>query len=120
MRLLALVGAGIVGAIVRYGTEVVTEHRAGALPWGVFGVNVAGALLLGLLVAEHEAGRVSPEVLLVAGTGFCGSLTTFSAFAIAMVRLARQDRRLAIAFVILMLVAGGVAAAGGTVLAGVL
>lgn len=78
--LLVMVG-GALGAVVRYQLERWSVHRFHErVPYGTALANLAGALVLALATgwAAHD---VIPEWLLVLlGTGFCGSLTTFSGF----------------------------------------
>ena len=75
----AVFAGGILGALARAGTVEAFPHHAGGWPWGTFGVNVAGAALLGYFVT-----RLQERLPLAAyrrpflGTGFCGALTTFS------------------------------------------
>jgi CrcB protein len=72
----------IIGATSRY--AVVQSSVFKACPhWGIVGVNIAGSFLLGSLAAS-PAGR--SQKLLV-GVGFCGSLTTFSTFAVDLVSM---------------------------------
>lgn len=73
---LLLVGAGAaVGAPARY----VTAHLLdGRLHWGTMLVNVVGSFLLGLFSAMALSGGT----IALLGTGFCGGLTTYSAFAV--------------------------------------
>lgn len=64
--------------------------------------------------------RVAPTRLWrpLLGTGLCGALTTFSAFQIETIRLAKDGRPgLAVAYVTASLLAGMALAAGGSVLA---
>lgn len=49
--------------------------------WGTLAVNLAGSLALGFLAGRGVSGH--PMALL--GTGFCGGLTTYSAFAVQTV-----------------------------------
>ncbi|HEV2890652.1 MAG TPA: CrcB family protein [Frankiaceae bacterium] len=51
-------------------------------PWGTFAVNVSGSLLLGLLVGLGTGGDAAAAL----GTGLLGSYTTFSAYAVEVVR----------------------------------
>lgn len=48
------------------------------LPWGTLAANVSGSFLLGMF---SGLGLAEP-VLALAGVGFCGALTTYSAFAV--------------------------------------
>jgi CrcB protein len=77
---LALVGlGGALGALLRYGLDGLIP---GWDPLGTLVANVIGAFLLGILLYEaHLAARLSAETRLLVGTGFCGSLTTYSTFA---------------------------------------
>jgi CrcB protein len=73
---LLLVGLGAApGAVVRY---LVATRFDGRLHWGTIGVNVAGSFLLGLCSGAALTG--APMALV--GIGFCGALTTYSAFAV--------------------------------------
>ena len=87
--LLVVLGA-MAGAPLRLLAERLAAARRG--PGSVAGtavVNVAGSALLGLLLGS--AG-VPGWVLALVGTGFCGALTTFSAFGADVVRLGGQRR----------------------------
>lgn len=72
--LLVALGAAV-GAPVRYVAGHLLDER---WPWGTVLVNWAGSFLLGLLSARGLSG----DALALLGTGFCGSLTTYSAFAV--------------------------------------
>lgn len=72
--LLVALGAAV-GAPSRF---VLATRFDGRVPWGTFGVNVAGSFLLGLLSAV----ALSSEGLALLGVGFCGGFTTYSAFAV--------------------------------------
>jgi CrcB protein len=73
-----LVGlAGMVGVVVRY--LISSPFHGDALPWATIGINVAGSLLLGILVSSHT---FSEDLRTVAGVGFLGGFTTFSTFSV--------------------------------------
>ena len=72
--LLVAVGAAL-GTTTRFH---VAHHLDGRFPRGTLLVNVAGSLVLGLLFGAG----VSADGLALLGTGFCGGLTTYSAFAV--------------------------------------
>ena len=78
--LLVMIG-GATGAVVRYALERWSvRHFRERVPYGTALANLAGALILGLVVGAASRGDVSHEVLVLVGTGFCGALTTFSGF----------------------------------------
>lgn len=85
--LFVLVGAAV-GAPSRWllDQSVQSRHRSN-FPVGTLAINVAGSLLLGLLLggAASDASLVA-----LAGTGFCGAFTTFSTFGYETVRLVEQ------------------------------
>ena len=53
-------------------------------------MNLAGCLLLGYVAAAAWAARAELPVTLGLGTGFCGSLTTFSAITVDVAEMARD------------------------------
>lgn len=79
---------------------VVTSIEVDGFPWPVFALNVAGSVLLGVLLAEewsHSSARLALHDL--GGIGFCGGLTTFSTFSLEVVNLARDgDGGLAVVY----------------------
>ncbi|MGY1729166.1 fluoride efflux transporter FluC [Geodermatophilus sp. SYSU D01062] len=111
-----LVAAGaLVGAPLRL-LAVRLAGRAGRDPAvGTLAVNVAGSAVLGVLLGLGDA---PAAVVALVGTGFCGTLTTFSSFGADVVRLV-EERALARAagYLAATLVLGLGAAAAGYVLA---
>ncbi len=75
MTVLLVALGGAVGATVRY---LVSDLFDRDFPAGTLLVNVAGSFALGLLLAIGAGSNV----LALLGTGFCGALTTYSAFAV--------------------------------------
>ena len=65
--------------------------------WGTFGVNLVAAFALGLVLGLERTGRCdnfagSTSLSLLIGTGFFGSLSTFSTFAVEVL-VTLRDRR---------------------------
>lgn len=80
---------GASGAGVRWLIETVVGDPA--FPWALLAVNIVGAFVLGLVAFRTATGH--RELLrLGVGVGFCGGLTTFSAFAVATADLLRDER----------------------------
>ena len=78
--LLVALGAAV-GAVLRYlAGHWFDDDR---FPAGTLVVNVAGSFMLGAFSAMVMAGSLFALV----GTGFCGGLTTYSAFAVQTARL---------------------------------
>ncbi|HHU09843.1 MAG TPA: CrcB family protein [Intrasporangiaceae bacterium] len=91
-RLLALVFVGgALGTAARAAIEAAAPAAPGTWPWATFGINLAGAFLLGLLLEtlDRRAARLGPGPAprLFLGTGILGGFTTYSAFAVETVHL---------------------------------
>ena len=109
--LLVALGA-LAGAPLRLLADRVAVARRGTgSVAGTLTVNVAGSAVLGVLAGLRD---VSPAVLALVGTGFCGTITTFSTFGWDVVLLVEERAVLrAAGYVAATLVLGlGVAAAG--------
>ena len=91
--------------------RVATARRGPGSVLGTLAVNVLGSAVLGVLLGRSD---VSPAVLALVGTGFCGTLTTFSTFGWDVVRLVEERAVLrALGYVTASLLLGlGAAAAG--------
>jgi len=105
--------AGALGAVCRYGLGLAVGP-AGS-PWTTLGVNVAGSFLLGVLVAAVPVPDGAVRVAI--GTGFLGAFTTFSAFSLDSLTLARDGQvGPAVAYALASLTLGIGAAAAGLLL----
>lgn len=92
-RVAAIAVGGAAGSGVRW--AVLASVDAGRFPWPVLLINVAGSVLLGVLLAGEQARPSARVVLHDAGAiGFCGGLTTFSTFSIEVVELIREGHLL--------------------------
>jgi fluoride exporter len=120
--LLAALGAAV-GAPLRYLVDRGVQARHDSVfPWGTFTVNVAGSLVLGVLVQGTAAHHIPGGVNALLGTGLCGALTTYSTFGYETVRLIEDGvRAYALVNVVASVVAGlGAAFCGAALAAAVL
>jgi CrcB protein len=117
--LIVAIGA-VPGAWLRFR---VVDHLEPVLPrrhWGTFGVNVIACFALGLLVGlEGGCGAAGRRVLLLLGTGFLGSFSTFSSFSAELrSELVQRHWREAAVLVIGSVAGGLLAVLAGLALAG--
>ena len=61
-------------------------------PWATLIANLAGCLILGAVLFWQRQSLGPRRLLLGIGTGFCGSLTTFSTFAVEVASRLRSSR----------------------------
>lgn len=112
-----LVGVGAaVGAILRYLTDRAVRARHDTVfPWGTLTVNLFASLVLGMLAGA--ATQVTGSLATLAGSGFCGALSTFSTFSYENQQLVLDGARFyAVVNVLLSVVAGlGAAALGWSI-----
>ena len=84
MTKILLVGlGGGLGAIARYFLSAYVQHLTPTAPFplGTLVVNVLGCLMIGLLAYLADLRNLfTPELRLLAFTGFLGGFTTFSTF----------------------------------------
>ncbi|TMV18880.1 CrcB family protein [Paenibacillus thermoaerophilus] len=93
MDILLVAAGGFAGAVVRAAvSEFANRPYPRAIPYGTLSVNVAGSFLIGCL---SDAGAA---LTLLASSGFCGALTTFSTLSWELLRLGRQDKRRAVVY----------------------
>jgi fluoride exporter len=119
LRAVAILTGGALGALARAGLAEAFSADAGEWPWGTFVANQLGALLLAWLITEL-AEVVVPTRLWrpLLGTGLCGALTTFSAFQVETIEIARHDRPgLAAVYAVASIMVGMACAVAGTVFA---
>ncbi len=83
--------AGGIGAVTRFAVDGLIRRRwRSSFPWATLVINVSGSLLLGALTGAVFHGAAT-DLLLIAGTGFCGGYTTFSTASFETLRLAQRD-----------------------------
>jgi fluoride exporter len=88
--LLAVAGGGAIGAVARY---LLSSWAVRKFPMGTLVVNVAGCLLIGLVVGSvQERNWLTPVWRHFLIAGFCGGLTTFSTFGYQSIELAQEGK----------------------------
>jgi CrcB protein len=134
--ILAVVVGGALGALLRYGAQLLWPARSGRVPRAVLLVNVVGSALAGVFLAlstsslvidmtasgagvvqsgvllQVTSPAIDPGFALIVMTGFCGGLTTFSTFSVETVELATSGAWRAAATNVVLTVVLGLAAAG--------
>lgn len=93
MRLVWIAVFGALGSLARYGVGLAAKAWLGAsFPYGTLAVNLVGGFVLALIVTLALSGRVSEELRLAVGVGFCGAFTTFSTFELEVQQLIAAGR----------------------------
>ncbi|MGW4298237.1 fluoride efflux transporter CrcB [Streptomyces sp. NPDC004376] len=86
----AVAVGGALGAAARYGVQRAWPSRPDGFPWATFGVNVAGCVVMGVVVMFFMEIRPAPPLVRpFLATGFLGGFTTLSTYAADTERLAR-------------------------------
>jgi len=106
--MLVILGGGL-GAAARYLLTLALIHPR--FPYATVGINLAGSLLLGVLLGASTHRDVPSVLVTTLGTGVLGGFTTFSTFSVEAADLFRGGRPLAAAAYLLITTAGGVLAA---------
>jgi CrcB protein len=86
----------IPGALSRYYVTVWSAHWFGTgFPVGTFLINLTGAMIMGFFVTYTlERTITSPDLRLLVATGFLGSYTTFSTYALDTMNLVQSGNYL--------------------------
>src|SRR5512142_2381086 len=106
---LAVGGGAALGAWLRWGLGIALNPVFPTLPLGTLAANLLGGFLMGLvleLVTRHAT--MSPELRLLATTGFLGGLTPFSTFSAEIATLLSRKEWLWGAIGVVAHVAGSV------------
>lgn len=106
--LAAVFVGGVLGGLARAGLVRAIPYDPGAWPWATFGVNVAGAFLLGWAITRlQERLPISAYPRPLIGTGFCGALTTFATLQVELLDMVDAGRSgLALAYAATSVAAG--------------
>jgi CrcB protein len=87
-------GAGL-GALLRWWLGTQLNNLFPTIPPGTLSANLIGGYVVGVAIAFFATfTAIAPEWRLFVITGFCGGLTTFSAFSAEVVTLLQQGRSL--------------------------
>ena len=106
---LSVASGAIIGATCRY---YFLLYFKSIKPWSTFIINIFGTFTLGIMSGSVSAASgtnstIDPKVALFVGTGFCGSLTTFSTFAYdALVLIKTNNILLAFVYLFSSVLAG--------------
>lgn len=93
--MMAVAGGSALGGLLRWAFNLHLNGLNPSLPPGTLLANLVGGYIVGLAAAYFATTPgLAPEWRLLAITGFCGGLTTFSSFSLEIVSLLQEDRLL--------------------------
>jgi len=107
-ELAAIFVGGAIGGGLRALLGTLFPAQPGHWPWVTFGVNIAGAILLGYFTTRlSERLPFTPYRRPLLGTGLCGGLTTFSTMQVeALDLIDTHDYLLAAGYLVASVAAG--------------
>jgi CrcB protein len=115
--LAAVAGGGAAGSVCRYLVSLGAVGLGFSSFWGTLAVNVAGGLAIGVLAELFVRETVPMPLRPLLITGFLGGFTTFSAYSLEVVALARESAGLAALYAAASVVLAVKACLGGMLLA---
>lgn len=78
---LVFIGGGL-GSSLRFILAKYFNSSTTGIPYGTLLANISGSLLIGIILGfALKNSTISPNTVLLLGTGFCGGFTTFATFA---------------------------------------
>ncbi len=81
--LAAVAAGGALGSLARYGLSLALPVQSGRIPWATLTANVAGCLLIGVLMVLITEVWIAHRLLRpFLGVGILGGFTTFSTYAV--------------------------------------
>lgn len=106
---------GVLGVFSRWGIDALFVRYGWAAPLGTLTINTVGSFVAGAVFVLGSQREWVPQTIALAGlVGFCGGLTTFSAYALQSALLAeRGEWMLVISYLFLSPVFGLAAAVLG-------
>lgn len=90
--LAVFIGGGL-GSVARYGVGLFTTRlQLTSFPWATLVSNTLSALIIGILVGAQLAGKDASNSVWknLLAIGFCGGFSTFSAFSVETIELAKN------------------------------
>lgn len=113
--LAAVATGGALGTVTRYGLETAFPTDLRHFPWTTLWINLAGCLLLGVVLyivfERRPPSRLLRPFLAI---GVLGGFTTFSTFAVEVAQRAPDHARIAAAYLAVSLVGGPLAVLAGS------
>ncbi|MFL1407433.1 fluoride efflux transporter CrcB [Marinobacter sp. M1N3S26] len=109
---LAVSVGAVIGANLRWALSLWFNSPHHTLQPGTLVANLVGAGLAGFLINWFSHSSLSPEWRLLAITGLCGALTTFSTFSLELMGAIEADKWLMALVSILVHVLGSLAMVG--------
>ena len=92
IRCIAVGAGGFIGSITRYLLSKVELQKSGDYPLNTLLVNVLGAVLIGVIIAETQKNGMSENKLLFLKFGLCGGLQHFRHFLLKCMVILKQGK----------------------------
>ena len=98
------------GAVARYLIGLIPINPQNGFPVKTLLINIAGAFVIGLVVAFGAKKDWNPQLILFLKVGICGGFTTFSSIALETNQLLERGAGLSAIFNVALSVIGALAA----------
>ncbi|MCX7797815.1 MAG: fluoride efflux transporter CrcB [Melioribacter sp.] len=93
--ILVFIGAGLGGVLRYWLSGYVYKFVSPTFPYGTLAVNVLGSFIIGFVMFYLDANElIGRELRLFLTMGFCGGLTTFSAFSYETINFLKEKEYL--------------------------
>ena len=91
MSILLIAIGGAIGALLRYGISGIPQRYTDTIfPLGILGVNLLGALLIGILWGVFDKVDIASDLRTFLFVGVLGAFTTYSTYSLDTMNLFRD------------------------------